>query len=119
MRRISKDKCLNDTLMFASMLLFEATGGVLGDKVESKTPPSEEQIPFTEKLRLLTALQDSVLLKHKVDPKKDTSGLSEMRSMLNGSREDKRGANTFASVAANAATFTASTDDDEDGAALQ
>lgn len=82
MKRLSRNKSLNNVLQFGEMLLFEASGGVLGQKVEATS-----EIPFTERMKLFTALQDSVLLKHKVDPKKDSSGLSDLREMLKDDEE--------------------------------
>jgi len=83
MRRLSKNKHLNDTLLFGSMLLFDATGGVLGEPLKGKEASVKVDLPFAEKLKLFAALQDSVLLTHKVDPKKENSGMEDLRDLMN------------------------------------
>ena len=77
MRRLSKNKNLNNVLLFQEMLLWETTGGELGQK-----PKNISDIPYVERLKLLTIMQNSALIANKVDPKTQQSGLSELRDML-------------------------------------
>lgn len=83
MRKLSKNKLLNDTLHFQQMLLWEVTGGALGQENKSAST-----VPFVEKLKLLNTMQDSVLLTHKVEPKKQTSGLESLRDMMRDSEDE-------------------------------
>lgn len=83
MRKFSKNKLLNDTLHFQQMLLWEVTGGALGQENKSASA-----VPFVEKLKLLNTMQDSVLLTHKVEPKKQTSGLESLRDMMRDSEDE-------------------------------
>ena len=94
MKKISKNKQLNDVLQLQQFLLWEASGGKLGSK-----PDSFSEIPFVERMKFLTIMQNSALIANKIDPKKDTSGLSELRSMMNDpedvvSLEDGKGENS-------------------------
>lgn len=126
MRRLSKNKNLNDVLTLQQLLLWEATNGMLGQK-----PTQVSEIPYIERMKLLTAMQNSVLIANKVDPKKQTSGLSELRDMMidkdeeslgdlggeigDGSTENKHGRIKPATANGTTAYFEAASADDTDG----
>jgi hypothetical protein len=86
MKRLSKNKQLNDVLQLQQFLLYEVSGGKLGVKLDASS-----DIPFVERMKFLTIMQNSALIANKVDPRKEQSGLADLRNMLKDD-EDSSGA---------------------------
>lgn len=82
MKKLSKNKQLNDVLQLQQFLLYEASGGKLGVKSDVSS-----DIPFVERLKFLTALQNSALIANKVEPLSNKSGLADLRDMLKDDEE--------------------------------
>jgi len=94
------------------MLLSEASGGAIGPRHKVQYPPTD--LSFGDKTKLLAELNRTLLVANKVDPEGKSTGLDDMRALLNGDTEaSSRGSSANGASSAAAAILAGAAESDE------